>query len=1114
MSRARRLFILSLFFLLLLAAGPALAAEGAGRTAATIASRDAPDQTVELAGQGQLSVLGATATTPPVVAGLAFDAQPVIIELAAAPLVQARLAGRPASAQAEIEDLTRRLALDLARLENPGRLARGLAPLSSRTVLTRTYRQVFSGAAARLSAEAMAQAARLPYVRRIVEDREVRASLAVSVPLIGAPTLWAAPFAVRGENMRVAVIDTGVDYGHIDLGQGFGPGYKVAGGHDFVNDDEDPMDDHGHGTHVAGIIAADGPAAQGVSPKAEIYAYKVLGANGSGYMSDIIAALERAADPDDDGDTTDHLDVANLSLGGSGDPDDPTSQAVDNATAAGVVVVVAAGNSGPSNSTIGSPGCARSALTVGASDDLDTLASFSSRGPTAKTYAVKPDVLAPGVSVCSSQWATAWQSSQCLDEEHTAISGTSMATPHVAGGAALLRQLHPDWSPEMVKAALMLSAEDLDLPLLSQGAGRIDLPAANAVQALALPASVSLGLADLGSDVWEVSRTVTVMNLSPLEQSFTPSLAAGLPEGVSAVFDPAGLTVPAGGSGGLTVTIRVDNATVPNLGTAPSAYEGRIELTSALGTLCLPLGFVKSHLLRLTLDGAPWTVLVHDRAAQAQAKAVDADYAGAPVDFLLPEGTWDVVVSYRSDLETGTSDFVVREGVNVSGLTELAVSQSEAGHRVELEFTSDSGGYTPIRLGCYRFWHQPSNIGSWTMSSGFSWTNRVNRFNTLSENYRFEWQAVSANTDRRVLRFQNGFAGLTSGQAHVVDQEAWRRYRFIYNVDPGTPSLFPLQSLSTDPTSWSFVSATSWGNWETPLSPPFVQEFLSQPEPYPGFTMGFGGVEAWAASPDSGQRFFVSAYQRPGLAEGLALYGAHDPVPMAEGLNGNLELGLAPPHFSGRLDIEAGQVRLYAAHGLKAQVVRTQTFDDPLKGHLAYTLRRSGETIASGQTSTVFTDAYRWLNLPLPGAYEIILDLPGCYVAGLPGTSVLTAAFDSTRADPDPPEIESLQIVGDGRPLGVAGPRHKARLRLVLAEEPGLAVAMAWRPAAGGDWQELAVGDDGGGVFSAPLPVRPGLVALKVTASDAAGNSLTQEWLPAYLGQGAGIQAILGLLLD
>jgi|GEM_PF-6019963 len=95
MSRARRLFILSLFFLLLLAAGPALAAEGAGRTAATIASRDAPDQTVELAGQGQLSVLGATATTPPVVAGLAFDAQPVIIELAAAPLVQARL-GRAA----------------------------------------------------------------------------------------------------------------------------------------------------------------------------------------------------------------------------------------------------------------------------------------------------------------------------------------------------------------------------------------------------------------------------------------------------------------------------------------------------------------------------------------------------------------------------------------------------------------------------------------------------------------------------------------------------------------------------------------------------------------------------------------------------------------------------------------------------------------------------------------------------------------------------------------------------------------------------------------------------------------------------------------------------------
>lgn len=390
---------------------------------------------------------------------------------------------------------------------------------------------------------------------------------------------------------------------------------KFVGGYDFVNGDLDPMDDQGHGTHVSGIVAANG-AVKGVAPGARIAPFKVLDSGGSGTDEDIIAAIERAVDPNQDGDTSDHYGVISMSLGGSGDPFDAMSQAVDNAVDAGVVVVVAAGNSGPDAGTVDSPGCARKAITVGAAHKVNqsqgernstllvsseenlmlpslalrfsnttastglvrklaygglgypqnfsgvnvsenivlmkrgeitfrekvgnayaagaagaliynnfpgnfygtlendsaipaaaisqengtylknllsnktvevnltvwehflAIAEFSSRGP---VYIYqKPDVVAPGVLICSTRWDSAFSDSgtPCLDGNHVAISGTSMATPHVAGAAALLLQAHPKWTPLQVKAALEDTAHDLGLPLNDEGAGLIDAYAA------------------------------------------------------------------------------------------------------------------------------------------------------------------------------------------------------------------------------------------------------------------------------------------------------------------------------------------------------------------------------------------------------------------------------------------------------------------------------------------------------------------------------------------------------------------------------------------------------------------------------------------------------------
>lgn len=221
-----------------------------------------------------------------------------------------------------------------------------------------------------VDADDVAALAELPGVADVVPDERVRAATDVSVPLLGAPEVWEqeAPGGgpADGTGTVVAVIDTGIDYTNPSLGGAFGPGQKVVAGHDFVNGDADPMDDNGHGTHVAGIVAGTGAgsaATTGVAPGAQLTAYKVLDGWGAGWESDIIAGLEAAVDPA----SPYRADVVNLSLGGPGDGTDPVGLAATAATEAGVVVVAAAGNSGPGEQTVGSPALADGVLSVGAS---------------------------------------------------------------------------------------------------------------------------------------------------------------------------------------------------------------------------------------------------------------------------------------------------------------------------------------------------------------------------------------------------------------------------------------------------------------------------------------------------------------------------------------------------------------------------------------------------------------------------------------------------------------------------------------------------------------------------------------------------------------------------
>lgn len=318
-----------------------------------------------------------------------------------------------------------------------------------------------SGFATKLNQDQITKLANLDIVSHIEYDEPVKAVNDTASYWFGAEKAR-SDFNVDGnrdgnlssyskDDVVVAVLDTGIDKNHVDLDGG-----KVIGWKDYVNNQTSPYDDHGHGTHVSGIIAGEGDGNSsyvGVAKGTALVGVKVLDSNGDGSMSDVTAAIDWCVTNKD----TYGIDVINLSLGTSSSSDgtDSTSLAVNNAVDNGIVVVVAAGNYGPSKYTIGSPGAAEKALTIAAMADVGengfNLASFSSRGPTADER-IKPDISAPGYQITAPKSGTT--------SSYVTYNGTSMATPFTAGTIALMLDADSTLTPTNIKNILISTAHD------------------------------------------------------------------------------------------------------------------------------------------------------------------------------------------------------------------------------------------------------------------------------------------------------------------------------------------------------------------------------------------------------------------------------------------------------------------------------------------------------------------------------------------------------------------------------------------------------------------------------------------------------------------------------
>lgn len=411
---------------------------------------------------------------------------------------------------------------------------------------------------------------------------EIGVQMANSTQTIGANYAWDV-LGYTGTGIKVAVLDTGINYSHADLGGGFGSNYRVIDGYDFVNEDADPIDDNGHGTHVTGTAAANGTI-KGVAPNATLLAVKVLNSSGSGTTSDIIAGIDWSA--------TKGADIITMSLGGFSQPNDefasPITIVADAAVDKGVVVVIAAGNDGPGTGVINHLATGKKVITVGASNSSatvtisdDTIATFSSRGPSAFGR-LDPEVVAPGVSINSTSYTGGY----------ALMSGTSMATPHVSGAAALLMEKNASLTPADVRRILMHTAGNLtssNIHVFAKGAGII-----NVTKALTYNISATID----GDDRWETSVLPGFNATSKLKITNNNDYAVNFTFDVEGIADlegyntlgtssfslPENTLVPAGA----TSTVEI-NFSAPSNANA-SIYGTTLTISNAsAGTLRIPI---------------------------------------------------------------------------------------------------------------------------------------------------------------------------------------------------------------------------------------------------------------------------------------------------------------------------------------------------------------------------------------------------------------------------------------------------------------------------------------------------------------------------------------------
>ncbi|MGI5205331.1 S8 family serine peptidase [Spirillospora sp. CA-108201] len=904
---------------------------------------------------------------------------------------------------------------------------------------------------------------------------------------IGAPRAWKA--GLTGAGAKVAVLDTGADATHPDL-KG-----RIAASANFSGS-PDTGDRFGHGTHVAATIAGTGAAAKGertgVAPGASLLVGKVLDDDGWGTDSALIAGMEWAAP---------RAKVVNMSLGGGyTDGTDPVSQALNGLSDRyGTLFVVAAGNDGAIGA-VNAPGTADAALTVGAVDGRDRLAGFSSRGPRMGRYAAKPEIVAPGVDIVAAR-AKGTGMGTPLGPLYTRASGTSMATPHVAGAAALLAAKHPDWTPERLKAALTGTAGPAKGgDVYERGDGRLDAGAA--ATAPVLPAQ---GVVDLGTSAYPDYGALSAKLGWTSQASGTVRLALSVKvadregretPGAASLSAPA-VDVPAGGAA--SAALRIDAS---RLAAHPGLHSAEVTATGGGAVVHTAVTFYvepPSHTLTVKAEPLPGTgaddfsstadvVDLDDIALFAETIEVTTEGTRLRV----PEGRYSVLgtvddtksgSSWSSAL-AGTPEVLVDRDMTVTldGPAAKPVKASVEGASTTMT-TASASAVRSTRQGMWTigvYSDDPAAAPVFAQPMGGAKTGRFRAYTghrltapgavyDLIHPLGGEIPAdpshtVGAAEKARMARVDQRFAAFDGDTSKPVTEKR-------YGTSPEGLLLAGLDALSVAPSGTTRTDYVSTGKgmlWADEAFPKAVAdgEWVDQ-LPFRQLRPGQRIAHTWGRQP-----------LRPGPYSGtaVALSGC-TPSPTAR-TRGHLHVHL--------VDLQA----------------RTDGFDCGVEGVTGELALFSGGRRIGGADGPVGD-----FDVPAgPAAYRLTYDNDASKL--LPVSVRTSTAWTFRSSAPSGTASANAPLLTVDYDLGLdlrnrpaGGPAVFTVVRVAGSGQAEVTGLRFWTSADdGATWQAVQVTPLGGGRFSAPLPapVEGQAVSLRVSARDAGGSGVDQRVIRAY----------------
>lgn len=881
---------------------------------------------------------------------------------------------------------------------------------SPATQITQNFHNVLNGMAITTYRAMVPLLAQEQGVRAVEIDAEIEENDANSFPVIGLPCFQSFAPGVTGSGLRIGIIDTGLDAAHPDLGSGFGPGFKVTDWFDFAHGTTAPVDPRGHGTHVAGIAAGTGAMEAGVAPDATIVGYRVFRNNGTGQMSWVIGAMDRATDPNQDGNTNDRLDVINLSLGGPGNSNSLSAQAANNASFLDVVVVASIGNSGPNYKTGGVPALAEHAIAVGASNNNNQIASFSSRGPGNFTFNLKPDVLAPGVNI-----------NAALPGGTTGMkSGTSMAAPHVAGAAILLRQLHPSWGPDKIKALLMQTAVDIGQDRWTQGNGQIELCAAAQGMTVVTPSTADFGTFNCNLSSWTQSKSFEIHNTGPSPVTYQLSIQQGtIPTtGVSATLSTPSVTVMPGSTGSFNLNLVV-HSSCPDATSPTFAFEGEVHITDGANVNAVPFAFSKGNFLSLQFDEQPWIVMIHDGSnIVKRAFNVGLDYKTP-----LPAGVYDIMVMFWD-----VTSMVVRENQAVTNCPgPIQINRSDAIYDfpiVEKDIQNNTLQF--LNIGGITIRHKPSNLFIATSMGGFSQNTlapNILHLNGLSQDYEVDIKLFNRgyHTNSDYYDFPFRVSGpVTSGALLQNDPADFLGMDNVIEVPPGATDLHyymvPIVHIGnmTRTTRWFGSAPNPFMVVQAPFEFRTSYFLPNPPQPYfyqhndlqiwdisGGYTIEDSAVIYNHALISGGttQDPQLELHQHFGLP---GLYGYTDPIFRSKDPVSEVRVGDYAPQFMGGTWNTSNQTNQTTIQLKKdrEKVWFTDQYGNVRRGDLDWTLVGPSGVLATG-TEPNTRNSLNYFPIstqPLVGEFALSIEYDQFEIGGTPGTAKAVMTFDSHNA--------------------------------------------------------------------------------------------------------------------